>query len=58
MLPIGLVAVEMGWRWGLGLAALCFGSYLIWAVRHDIELSVLGYVTRAVVLFSIGGALG
>jgi diguanylate cyclase (GGDEF)-like protein/PAS domain S-box-containing protein len=58
VLPVGLVAVELGWRWGLGVAALCFGSYVIWAALRDIELSLLGYVTRAVVLFSIGGALG
>jgi diguanylate cyclase (GGDEF)-like protein/PAS domain S-box-containing protein len=37
---------------------VCFGSYVIWAAVHDIELSLIGYVTRAVVLFSIGGALG
>jgi diguanylate cyclase (GGDEF)-like protein/PAS domain S-box-containing protein len=58
VLPVGLVAVELGWRWGVGVAALCFGSYVIWAALNDIELSLLGYATRAVVLFSIGGALG
>jgi diguanylate cyclase (GGDEF)-like protein/PAS domain S-box-containing protein len=58
VLPVGLVAVQLGWRWGVAVAALCFGSYVIWAARHDIELSLLGYATRAVVLFSIGGALG
>ena len=58
VLPIGLVAVELGWRWGLFIAAICFGAYLVFAVVRDVELSLLGYVTRAVVLFSIGGALG
>ena len=58
VLPVGLVAVQLGWRWGLGVAALCFVSYVVWAARHDIELSLIGYVTRGVVLFSIGGALG
>lgn len=58
VLPIGLVAVELGWRWGLGVAAVCFGSYLFWTLVRDVELSLLGYVTRGVVLFSIGGALG
>jgi diguanylate cyclase (GGDEF)-like protein/PAS domain S-box-containing protein len=58
VLPIGLVAVELGWRWGLSVAAVCFGSYVIWAAINDIELSLLGYATRAVVLFTVGGALG
>ena len=58
VLPIGLVAVELGWRWGVLTAAICFGAYLVFAVVRDVELSLLGYVTRAVVLFSIGGALG
>ena len=58
VLPIGLVAVELGWRWGVFIAAICFGAYLVFAVVRDVELSLLGYVTRAVVLFSIGGALG
>jgi diguanylate cyclase (GGDEF)-like protein/PAS domain S-box-containing protein len=58
VLPVGLVAVQLGWRWGVGVAALCFGSYVIWTGVSDVELSLLGYLTRAVVLFSIGGALG
>jgi diguanylate cyclase (GGDEF)-like protein/PAS domain S-box-containing protein len=58
VLPIGLVAVELGWRWGLAVAAVCFGSYLLWALTRDVDLSVVGYGTRAVVLFSSGGALG
>ncbi len=58
VVPIGLVAVELGWRWGVAAAALCFGSYVIWAAFNDTGLSVVGYATRAVVLFSIGGALG
>jgi diguanylate cyclase (GGDEF)-like protein/PAS domain S-box-containing protein len=58
VLPIGLMAVELGWRWGVAAAAVCFGSYVIWAGVNEIELSVVGYATRAVVLFSIGGALG
>ena len=40
VLPIGLVAVELGWRWGLAIAALCFGSYLVFALVRDVELSL------------------
>jgi diguanylate cyclase (GGDEF)-like protein/PAS domain S-box-containing protein len=58
VLPVGLVAVDLGWRWGLGAAALCFASYVTWLVLGDVELSVLGYATRALVLFSLGGTLG
>ena len=58
VLPVGLVAVELGWRWGLGAAALAFGAWLAWVVLDDVELGVLGYATRALVLFPVGGLLG
>jgi diguanylate cyclase (GGDEF)-like protein/PAS domain S-box-containing protein len=58
VLPVGLVAVDLGWRWGLGAAALCVVSYGIWALFKDVELSALGYFTRAFVVFSLGGTLG
>ena len=58
MLPIGLVAVERGWRWGVGAAVLCFAAYVLWAALDDVELSLVGYVTRAFVLVLLGGTLG
>jgi PAS domain S-box-containing protein len=58
VIPIGLVAIELGWRWGLGVAAACFMAYVVWAAIRDVELSLVGYTTRAVVLFSVGGVLG
>jgi diguanylate cyclase (GGDEF)-like protein/PAS domain S-box-containing protein len=58
VLPVGLVAVDLGWRWGLGAAALCVAFYSIWAVGNEVHLSTVGYVTRAFVLFSLGGTLG
>lgn len=58
VLPVGLVAVELGWRWGLGAAALAFAMLVAWGLFEDGELSVLGYATRALVLFSLGGVLG
>ena len=41
-LPIGLVAVELGWRWGVFIAAICFGAHPVFAVVRDVELSLLG----------------
>jgi diguanylate cyclase (GGDEF)-like protein/PAS domain S-box-containing protein len=58
VIPIGLVAIELGWRWGLGVAAACFTAYVVWAAIRDVELSLVGYATRAVVLLSVGGVLG
>jgi diguanylate cyclase (GGDEF)-like protein/PAS domain S-box-containing protein len=57
-IPIGLVAIELGWRWGLGVAAACLVAYVVWAALRDVELTVVGYATRAVVLLSVGGVLG
>ena len=35
VLPVGLVAVGLGWRWGVGAAALCFASYVLWTLLGD-----------------------
>ena len=43
---------------GSGRRRALLRSYVVWTIRHDIELSLIGYARRAVVLFSIGGALG
>jgi diguanylate cyclase (GGDEF)-like protein/PAS domain S-box-containing protein len=58
VLPVGLVAVELGWRWGLTAAALAFAMYVAWSLLADVDLSALGYATRAFVLFLLGGVLG
>jgi diguanylate cyclase (GGDEF)-like protein/PAS domain S-box-containing protein len=58
MLPIGLVAVELGWRWGLGAATVCYVAYVLWAAIENVELSLPGYATRAFVLLLLGGTLG
>ena len=54
VLPVGLVAVELGWRWGLGAAALAFALYVAWSLLADVDLSAPGYATRALVLFALG----
>lgn len=58
VLPVGLVAVELGWRWGLGAAALAFALYVAWSLLADVDLNALGYPTRALVLFAMRGVLG
>ena len=42
--PVAIVAFEMGWRTGLGAAAVAFGAVLVWA--EQIPLSAFGYATR------------
>jgi diguanylate cyclase (GGDEF)-like protein/PAS domain S-box-containing protein len=58
VLPVGLVAVDLGWRWGLGVAMLCIAFYAVWAALGDVELTAVGYATRAFVLISLGGTMG
>jgi diguanylate cyclase (GGDEF)-like protein/PAS domain S-box-containing protein len=58
VLPVGLVAVELGWRWGLGAAALSLALFVAWSLLADVDLNALGYATRAFVLFLLGGVLG
>lgn len=56
--PIAVLAVVLGTWGGLlgaGLAVLTFG---LWDLLEGAEVTVLGYVTRAVAFFLLGGLVG
>ena len=57
-LPVALVAVELGWRWGLAAAAVGFGLFELWVLITGPDLSPFGQAMRAVALFPLGGVLG
>ena len=57
-LPVALVAVEWGWKWGVAAGVLACLLYLLWAVIAGGELSAVGYATRAFVFIATGGVLG
>jgi PAS domain S-box-containing protein len=59
-LPIALVAVELGMRWGLAAATLALGSFAIWdhAWVSDFHHSALDYLARGAAFFVLGGVVG
>ena len=58
VLPIALVAVEWGWRWGVAAGVFACLLYLLWAAIAGGELSAVGYATRAFVFIATGAVLG
>ncbi len=58
VLPIALVTVTYGWRGGLAGSLVALVLLAVWAVVEQIDLSVFGWVTRAVPLLGMGLLLG
>lgn len=58
MIPITLVALELGLLPALAFAAAALGSVAIWAVAEDIHISAGEYAARAAVYFPIAIAVG
>ena len=58
VLPIALVTVTYGMRGGVVGSLLALLLVAVWAVVEDIDLSVFGWVTRAVPLVGMGLLLG
>jgi PAS domain S-box-containing protein len=58
VIPIALVALELGLLPGLGFAAAALGSVVVWVVTKDIHISAGEYVARAAVYFPIAVAVG
>lgn len=58
VVPIALVAIEFGGVGGLVSAALASVAVLVWAIASGAEVSPLGYVTRLVTFFLLGGLVG
>jgi diguanylate cyclase (GGDEF)-like protein/PAS domain S-box-containing protein len=58
VIPTVLVAISYGVRAGLTAGVFSFALFLLWALAHDVPVTTLGYVDRALVLLFIGGLVG
>jgi PAS domain S-box-containing protein len=58
VIPIVLVALEWGALGGVVTAAVALGLFGLWATIDDVEVGVLGYLTRAAAFFSIPLVVG
>ena len=58
VIPIALVALELGVLPGLLMAVAAMGSVAVWAVTDDIHFSAGEYVARGAVYFPIAIAVG
>lgn len=58
VLPVALVAVQLGTAWGLGAAGLALGLFAVWDVGWNIDTSAAGYLTRAAAFFVLGAFVG
>lgn len=58
VLPVALVALELGLAAGLAAAGLAMGLLGIWVVTTEADLGALGFATRALVFAAAGGIPG
>jgi signal transduction histidine kinase len=58
VVPIALVALELGLVAGVAAAALALGLLGAWAAGAGVHLGALGLVTRGVAFLAIGGVAG
>lgn len=59
-LPIALLAIELGGRWGASAALLALGLFAVWDVMwsSELDLSVGDYVTLGACFLVVGGFVG
>jgi PAS domain S-box-containing protein len=58
-IPIALVAVALGTRWGVGAAALSLALFALWdAAWADADLSAVDYLSRGAAFLVVGGVAG
>jgi PAS domain S-box-containing protein len=57
-LPIALIAVEVGTAGGIAAALLAVALFGLWSAIDDIQIGVLGFVTRGTGFLLLGGLLG
>lgn len=58
VIPIAMVALELGLLPGLGFAVAALGSVVIWAVTRDVQITAPEYLARAAVYFPVAIAVG
>jgi PAS domain S-box-containing protein len=57
-LPIALIAVEAGAVGGVLVALVAVALVGLWSATDNVEIGVLGFITRATVFLLLGGVLG
>jgi diguanylate cyclase (GGDEF)-like protein/PAS domain S-box-containing protein len=58
VLPIALLALDFGVIAGFAAGALAFALFCGWALAGDVSLSLIGYLTRAVIFAAVGWLVG
>jgi PAS domain S-box-containing protein len=58
VIPIALVAMELGLLPGVAFAAAAFGSVVAWDLAQDVGISPGGYIARAVVYLLVAIGIG
>ena len=56
--PVALVAMTFGVRAGTAAGALAVALTVVWAVAQDVEISPLGWASRALPLLLLGALVG
>jgi signal transduction histidine kinase len=54
VMPIALIALELGLRAGIAAASLSFALFLVWVASGDPGITSLGYFTRPVAFVAVG----
>jgi hypothetical protein len=58
VLPISLIALAFGMWWGLAGGMIAIGLIVVWAVSEHVELSAVGWATRALPMLLLGVLVG
>jgi diguanylate cyclase len=58
VLPVVLVAVELGRRAGIAAGVVAFALFSVWAPTSPVQLSVIAYLARAVTFVVVGLVAG
>jgi hypothetical protein len=58
VLPISLIAVTFGMMWGLAAGLLAIGLVVVWAMAQHVDLTPLGWATRALPMLLLGVLVG
>jgi hypothetical protein len=58
VLPISLIALAFGMWWGLASGVIAIGLVVVWAVAEHVQLSAIGWATRALPMLLLGVLVG
>ena len=58
VIPVALLAVELGLAAGLAAAVVASIAFVIWDVAEDAGVGAVGYATRMIGFFAVGALVG